>query len=73
MVKQAGIKKLKALRAGENCCERCPLFRDATQAVPGQGPARARVMLVGEQPGDQEDRQQYRLFVRDLKLCKTAS
>ena len=57
MVKQAGIKTLKALRAGENRCERCPLFRYAIQAVPGQGPARARVMLVGEQPGDQEDRQ----------------
>jgi len=33
----------------------CPLYRDATQAVPGEGPRRARVMLVGEQPGDKED------------------
>jgi len=36
-------------------CRRCELWRNATQAVPGEGPRRARVMLVGEQPGDQED------------------
>lgn len=36
-------------------CERCELFRDATQAVVGQGPAHARLMVVGEQPGDRED------------------
>ncbi|MFW8636281.1 UdgX family uracil-DNA binding protein [Cribrihabitans pelagius] len=36
-------------------CTRCPLHRSATQAVPGQGPANARLMIVGEQPGDQED------------------
>ena len=57
MAKQGEIKTLKALRAGEGRCERCPLYKTATQAVPGQGPALARVMLVGEQPGDQEDRQ----------------
>ena len=34
---------------------RCPLYRDATQAVPGEGPNRAAFMLVGEQPGDKED------------------
>jgi uracil-DNA glycosylase len=38
-------------------CRRCSLWRNATQAVPGIGPADARVMLVGEQPGDQEDRE----------------
>ena len=38
------------------CCERCPLYIDATQAVMGEGPAPAAIMLVGEQPGDQEDR-----------------
>ncbi len=37
-------------------CERCPLFRDATQVVFGEGPVGALIMLVGEQPGDQEDR-----------------
>ncbi len=36
-------------------CRRCDLWRDATQGVPGEGPAHAPMMLVGEQPGDQED------------------
>lgn len=36
-------------------CERCTLHQCATQAVAGHGPANARLMLVGEQPGDQED------------------
>ncbi len=36
-------------------CRRCPLWENATQAVPGEGPGAARVMLVGEQPGDEED------------------
>ncbi len=38
-----------------NACTRCPLYRDATQAVPGEGPNDARLMIVGEQPGDLED------------------
>jgi DNA polymerase len=36
-------------------CTRCPLFEAATQVVFGEGPAGARAMFVGEQPGDQED------------------
>lgn len=36
-------------------CRRCELWRDATQGVPGKGPPRARIMLVGEQPGNDED------------------
>jgi uracil-DNA glycosylase family protein len=36
-------------------CRRCDLWRNATQAVPGQGPTHSAVMLVGEQPGDEED------------------
>jgi DNA polymerase len=36
-------------------CRRCPLWRDATQAVCGVGPKHAAIMLVGEQPGDEED------------------
>jgi len=36
-------------------CRRCPLWESATQAVPGDGPQQARIMFVGEQPGDQED------------------
>ncbi|WP_322034137.1 UdgX family uracil-DNA binding protein [Paraburkholderia sp. J76] len=39
-----------------NACRRCTLWRDATHAVPGAGSARAALMLVGEQPGDSEDR-----------------
>ncbi|HEX8570669.1 MAG TPA: UdgX family uracil-DNA binding protein [Caulobacteraceae bacterium] len=38
-------------------CRRCDLWRNATQGVAGVGPAAARLMLVGEQPGDQEDLQ----------------
>ena len=51
------IGSLKALRAAEAACTRCPLYKNATQVVPGEGPTRARVMMVGEQPGDQEDKQ----------------
>ncbi|MTW11658.1 UdgX family uracil-DNA binding protein [Pseudoduganella eburnea] len=36
-------------------CRRCDLWRNATQPVGGQGARRAKLMLVGEQPGDQED------------------
>jgi uracil-DNA glycosylase len=46
---------LEALREAEAACTRCPLYRDATQVVPGEGPAGAKLMMVGEQPGDQED------------------
>ena len=46
---------LKQLRAAEAECTRCPLYKRATQVVPGEGPARARIMMVGEQPGDKED------------------
>ncbi len=38
-------------------CRRCPLWAHATQGVAGAGAKRARVMLVGEQPGDEEDKQ----------------
>jgi probable DNA metabolism protein len=38
-------------------CRRCELWQNATQAVAGVGPQQARIMLVGEQPGDQEDLQ----------------
>lgn len=38
-------------------CRACPLWEAATQTVFGEGPEQARIMLVGEQPGDQEDRQ----------------
>ena len=51
------IKSLKALRDAEEACTGCPLYKHATQVVPGEGPVRARIMMVGEQPGDQEDKQ----------------
>jgi DNA polymerase len=38
-------------------CRRCALWKDATQAVGGEGPTNASIMLVGEQPGDSEDLQ----------------
>lgn len=46
---------IPALRAEAASCRACPLWKDATQTVFGEGPARARLMLVGEQPGDKED------------------
>src|SRR5436853_3083111 len=48
------IKSLPALAAADSECHRCPLYRDATQAVPGEGPKQAEFMLVGEQPVDKE-------------------
>ena len=52
---QEVIKSLRELAVAEQGCTRCPLYRDATQAVPGEGPSHAALMLVGEQPGDKED------------------
>src|SRR5580704_4130518 len=49
------IKSLRGLAEAESNCTRCPLYRDATQVVPGEGPNDATFMLVGEQPGDKED------------------
>ena len=46
---------LSQLRTAEAQCTRCPLYRSATQVVPGEGPAKAALMLVGEQPGNDED------------------
>jgi DNA polymerase len=47
---------LAAMRREAESCMRCPLYRNATQTVFGEGPRDAPVMFVGEQPGDQEDR-----------------
>jgi uracil-DNA glycosylase len=49
------IKSLKELVKAEAACTRCPLYKAATQVVPGEGPSHANLMLVGEQPGDKED------------------
>ncbi|HTX93923.1 MAG TPA: UdgX family uracil-DNA binding protein [Mycobacterium sp.] len=47
---------LDALKVAAESCHGCPLFADATQTVFGHGHSGAPIMLVGEQPGDQEDR-----------------
>jgi uracil-DNA glycosylase family 4 len=49
------ITSLRELTKAEQACTRCPLYQDATQAVPGEGRRHAHLMLVGEQPGDKED------------------
>lgn len=49
------FSSLRTLAAAENNCRRCPLYLDATQIVAGKGQSHARVMLVGEQPGNDED------------------
>jgi uracil-DNA glycosylase len=53
----AAIRNLTDLSGAEASCRRCPLYKKATQVVPGEGRARAVLMLVGEQPGDSEDRE----------------
>ena len=47
---------LRAMERAVQDCRGCDLYRDATRAVFGEGRANARVVLVGEQPGDQEDK-----------------
>jgi DNA polymerase len=47
--------KLAKVATEAKVCTRCPLYRNATQTVFGEGPVGTRLMLVGEQPGDQED------------------
>jgi uracil-DNA glycosylase len=49
-------KTLKELREEARACQNCPLWANATQTVFGAGDPHARVMLVGEQPGDEEDK-----------------
>lgn len=49
-------RSLAALKRAAQDCRGCPLYRDASQAVFGEGLKRSRLMLVGEMPGDGEDR-----------------
>jgi DNA polymerase len=51
------IASLEELKAATMRCRECPIGEYATQSVIGEGPVRAKLMLVGEQPGDQEDLQ----------------
>src|SRR5215813_1988286 len=50
------VKTLEELREEARACQNCTLWANATQTVFGAGDPHARVMLVGEQPGDQEDK-----------------
>jgi DNA polymerase len=52
MAKTSKLSRARERAAG---CRRCDLWKRATQTVFGEGPIKARLMLVGEQPGDQED------------------
>ncbi|MCU1430052.1 MAG: uracil-DNA glycosylase [Actinomycetia bacterium] len=52
-----GATPLEELRAFAEACTACALYEHATQTVFGEGPPDASLMLMGEQPGDQEDRQ----------------
>jgi DNA polymerase len=53
--KTTGAGSLEALREEAADCRACPLWKNATQTVFGEGPKHAPIMLVGEQPGDKED------------------
>jgi uracil-DNA glycosylase family protein len=56
-MKESRSDSLSVLRKAARTCHDCPLWARATQTVFGEGSPHARVMLVGEQPGDQEDLQ----------------
>jgi len=51
----AATESLDHLRREAAACRACPLWKNATQTVFGEGPPDAEIMLVGEQPGDRED------------------
>jgi uracil-DNA glycosylase len=53
----ADARRLAEIASGAAQCNRCELYLRATQTVFGEGPVPAAMMLVGEQPGDQEDKQ----------------
>ena len=49
------IRDIRVMQEAAKSCRGCPLYKDATQVVFGEGPRDAKLMLVGEQPGDKED------------------
>jgi len=64
---------LKVLSAASHDCRGCDLCKSATQVVFGEGPKSARVMFVGEQPGDQEDRKRRihkKSRASEVKACR---
>lgn len=54
-IQQSESGSIQQLALAARNCRNCPLWQPATQAVFGEGPVSARIMLIGEQPGDQED------------------
>ncbi len=50
-------RTLEQIAADVRACKRCPLAQGRTQAVPGEGPANAQIMIIGEGPGQNEDLQ----------------
>ena len=50
------LKTIAALREAARDCKACDLWKTGTQTVFGEGPSKAQIMFVGEQPGDREDR-----------------
>ncbi|RYF44199.1 MAG: DUF4130 domain-containing protein [Comamonadaceae bacterium] len=56
-LQEDGIRSLAQLKEATMRCRECPIGEYATQSVTGEGPKLARLMFVGEQPGDQEDLQ----------------
>jgi len=67
-----GIASLAQLKAATMRCRECPIGEFATQSVIGEGATRAKLMLVGEQPGDQEDLQGHPFVGPAGKLLSTA-
>jgi uracil-DNA glycosylase len=57
MVNDGPNSKIESLRREAAYCQACPLWKDATQTVFGESPQDSEIMVVGEQPGDQEDRE----------------
>jgi DNA polymerase len=55
MTTASSLQTLQTLREEAAHCRACPLWKNATQTVFGEGPAHAQALLVGEQPGDKED------------------
>ena len=55
MKRKQAANDIEALQEEADDCRACPLWKDATQIVFGEGPPNAQIMLVGEQPGDKED------------------
>lgn len=68
----ARTDSLKALRAAAESCRGCELYREATQTVFGEGPSPARIMMVGEQPGEVEDREGHPFVGPAGRLLDTA-